>query len=155
MAGMLAAIVLALSGCGELEHVKTADLSVSDIGRSGEEKSLDELIGAWEDATGEMCEFSEVPYPKERTVDSVLCDESTSLLYLYPSASDLKSDLNESNDATNNLKAGLTDELVGPNWRIELRGHRRWQLPIPADEVYEKLERELGGILVQIGDWKL
>lgn len=153
VAGMLAAFVLVISGCSDLEHVKTKDLSVSTISNSGTEKSLDELIGAWEDTTGEMCELSEASLRNVEAIDGVSCDESSSVLYLYPSTSVLKSDLNDSNQATNTHKFGMSAELVGPNWRIDLGEKRHWEVPIPADEVYKNLEQELGGVLVQIGDW--
>lgn len=153
LAGMLATFALTVTGCGELEPIKTKDLSVSDINDSGTQKSLDELIGAWEDTTGEMCELLEAPLRYKTAIDGVSCDESSSVLYLYPSASELKSDLNESNRIVNTHKWGMSTELVGPNWRIDLGESRHWEVSTPIEEVYKEMEQELGGVLVQIGDW--
>lgn len=153
MAGMVATFALIASGCSELEPLKNNDLSVSTISESGTEKSLDELIGAWEDTTGEMCELLDASLDYREAIDGVSCDESSSFLYLYPSTSELKADLNESTRIVNTHKWGMSAELVGPNWRIDLGENRHWEVQIPIDEVYEGLEQELGGVLVQIGDW--
>src|SRR5699024_12443784 len=105
------------------------------------------------DTSGGGGDVSEAWRRKVGAIDGVSCDESSSVLYLYPSTSVLKSALNDSNQATNTRKFGMSAELVGPNWRIDLGEKRHWEVPIPADEVYKNLEQELGGVLVQIGDW--
>ena len=42
--------LIALSGCGITEAISNEDLSIASINNSGEEKTLVQLIEAWEDS---------------------------------------------------------------------------------------------------------
>lgn len=76
----LAISLIALSGCGTKEAISNEHLSIASINNSGEEKTLVQLIEAWEDSTGEVCELSDLYLGASRAHEGIVCDNESSFL---------------------------------------------------------------------------
>lgn len=152
----LAASSLVISGCGNSEVVSNEDLSIASINSSADEKTLVDLVEAWEESTGEVCDPYELYLGTSRAQEGVLCDTSSSFLWIFPSASEVKLELNDRDHSAQKFSEISNKDprpnLVGPNWLVSVREDENWGLQVSADDVHKKMQDKLGGVFVVASD---
>ena len=150
----LAISLIALSGCGTTEAISNEDLSIASINNSGEEKTLVQLIEAWEDSTGEVCELSDLYLGASRAHEGIVCDNESSFLWVFPSVHEVKLELNDRDEMEHKLRKYSTGKdpqpnLVGPNWLVSVYDvDDYWNLDKSVDDVKKDMQGKLGGICV-------
>lgn len=165
IASLCAILALGLTGCGSLSSTEAstttaptptndesttpleeivflyeaylADLSITELGSKGKHVEIDDLVEAWENATGEVC-LADMGFSEEFESESVHCNEETVLL-VFSSTTSVKRHLDYA-DKRYRDSYGPRSQLVGQNWIANVD-----EALIPA------LHKELGGVKVKLG----